>query len=225
MKITSPKLETSHLTPSEEIQVRCKAALDLKDRGDYEGAKEVMRPFWKRIGEKPAIKGLYPSVAAEVLLCAGIVSCWIGSKSQIKEAQDSARDLITESITFYESEGDVLKVAAARVELAYCYWCEGSLDEARVVFRESLQKLTVEGNTRARAILGLAVVEWTATQYHTALQILTDHLSLFNKITNQATKGAYHSQTAIVLRHLAKTEKRDENYRNRLVGAYQSAPC
>ena len=120
MKITSPKLRGQHLTPNEEVQVRCQTALELKDKGDYEGAKDVMRPRWKRLGERPNLNGLYPSVAAEVLLCTGILTCWIGSKGQIKEAQEHARNLITESITYYESEGDVLKVAAARVELAYC---------------------------------------------------------------------------------------------------------
>lgn len=222
MKITSPKLETSHLTPNEEVQVRCQKALELKDKGDYEGAKDVMRPRWKRLGERPDTNGLYPSVAAELLLCTGILTYWIGSKGQIREAQERARDLITESITFYESEGDVLKVAAARVELAYSYWCEGSLDEARVLFRESLQKLTVEGNTRARAILGLAVVEWAATQYATALELLKENGPLFNKITNQATRGSYHSQIAIILRHLAKSDKKDD-YLQTAIGEFEKA--
>ncbi|MGI8918323.1 MAG: helix-turn-helix domain-containing protein [Pyrinomonadaceae bacterium] len=210
MKITSPKTGASHLTPNEEIQVRCRSALELKDKGNYEGAKDVMRPVWKRLGERPNLTGLYPSVAAEVLLSVGILTCWIGSKGQVREAQEHARDLITESITFYESEGDLLKVAAARVELAYCYWCEGSLNEARVLFLEALQKLTVEGNTRARATLGLAIVEWSATQYGSALEILKKNAPLFNRITNQSIKGSYHVQVAIVLRCLAKSEKRDE---------------
>ncbi len=205
MKITSPKTRASHLTPNEEVQVKCRTALELKDKGDYEGAKDMMRPRWKRLGERPDTSGLYPSVAAEFLLCTGILTCWIGNKGQIREAQEHARDLITESITFYESESDVLKVAAARVELAYCYWCEGALDEARVVFRESLQKLTVEGNTRARAILGLAVVEWSAGESSASLDILKENSTLFAKITNQATKGAYHNQIGIALRHIAKT--------------------
>jgi tetratricopeptide (TPR) repeat protein len=222
MKITSPKTRASHLTPNEEVQVRCRTALELKDKGDYEGAKDTMRPRWKRLGERPDTTGLYPSVEAEFLLCTGILTCWIGSKGQIREAQEHARDLITESITFYESEGDVLKVAAARVELAYCYWCEGSLDEARVLFQESLQKLTVEGNTRARAVLGLAVVEWSAAQHGTALELLRGNSFLFNKITNQSTKGSYHSQIAIILRHLAKNEKRDE-YLQTAIGEFENA--
>ncbi len=222
MKITSPKLRGQHLTPNEEVQVRCHTALELKDKGDYEGAKDVMRPVWKRLGERPNLNGFYPSVAAEVLLCTGILTCWIGSKGQVKEAQEYARDLITESITFYESEGDVLRVASARVELAYCYWSEGSLEEARVLFLESLQKLTVEGNTRARAMLGLAVVEWSAGQYGTALEVLKKNAPLFNKITNQATRGSYHSQIGIVLRHLAKNQRRDD-YLQTAIGEFEKA--
>ncbi len=50
------------------------------------------------------------------------------------------------------------------------------------MFRESLQKLTAEGNTRARAMLGLAVVEWSASQFETAFEILKENAALFNKI-------------------------------------------
>ena len=39
-------------------------------------------------------------------------------------------------------------------------------------FASRLQKLTAEGNTRARALLGLAVVEWSASQFETALELL-----------------------------------------------------
>src|SRR6266478_7139589 len=129
MRITSRKLNTAHLSTNEEALVRCQAALELKDKGDYEGARQVMGRFWKRVGNRPETKALHSSVAAEVLLCSGILSSWIGSKEGIKEAQEFAKNLISESIAFFESIGDRKKVTAARVELAYCYWREGALDE------------------------------------------------------------------------------------------------
>jgi hypothetical protein len=55
----------------------------------------------------------------------GILTGWIGSKNQIKEAQETAKNLITESINYFESVGDQKQLAAARVELAYCYWRDG----------------------------------------------------------------------------------------------------
>jgi tetratricopeptide (TPR) repeat protein len=179
----------------------------LKDKGDYEGAREAMGSLWSRVGERPEIGSLYPAVAAEVLLCVGVLTRWVGSKNQVEHAQETAKNLITESITFYESTGDVKKVAAARVELACCYWREGELDEARVTLNAALQKLTTEGNTRARALLRLAIVEWSDSRFQEALRILIENSYLFNKITNHSIKGAYHSQLAMVLRKVAPSEQ------------------
>ena len=91
-----------------------------------------MRPLWKRLGERPNTEGLHPSVAAEVLFCVGILTSLIGSRDEIKEANEWARDLLTESISYYESLQDVLKISAIRAELGYCYWRAGALDEARM---------------------------------------------------------------------------------------------
>jgi tetratricopeptide (TPR) repeat protein len=222
MKISSPKLDTSHLTANAEALLRCQTALELKDKGEYEGAQAVMRPLWTGVGEHPETKELHPEVAVEVLLCVGILTSWIGSQVGIEEAQETAKNLITESITFYQSIGDLKKVAAARAELAYCYWREGALDEARIMFNESLQQLTAEGNSRARVLLRLAILEWSASRYSDAFKILNDNARLFTKITNHAVKGNYHNQLAMVLRNLATSEKRDD-YFQRAIIEYQEA--
>ncbi|MDQ2974731.1 MAG: hypothetical protein M3R69_04860 [Acidobacteriota bacterium] len=222
MKIASPKLHTSHLTANEEALHRCQTALELKDKADYEGAQEAMRPLWMEFGERPEIRGLHPSVAAEVLLCVGILTGWIGSKSQIKDAQEVAKNLITESITYFEAESDVKKIAAARAEIAYCYWRDGELDEARIMLSEALEKLTTEGNTRARALLKLATVELSAARYNDALKLLTDNAPLFEKVTNHATKGDYHNELAIALEEIAASEKRNE-YFQRAINEYKAA--
>jgi tetratricopeptide (TPR) repeat protein len=213
MRITSRKLNTAHLSANEEALVRCQAALELKDKGDYEGARLVMGRFWKRVGYRPETKMLHASVAAEVLLCAGILSSWIGSKEGIKEAQEVAKNLISESIEFFGSTGDRKKIASARAELAYCYWREGALDEARIVFLESLETLTSEGNTRARTVLRLAIVEWSAERFTKALGILTENHALFERIPNHAIKGAYHSQLAMVLRMLMSSENKETDFK------------
>ncbi len=222
MKITSPKLRTSHLTANEEALLRCQTALELKDKGDFDGARKAMSPLWNRVGERPHLGGLYASVAAEVLLCVGILTGWIGSKEGIENAQEVAKNLISESINFHESVGDTKLVAASRAELAYCYWREGALGEARIMFNEALQKLTTPGNTRARALLRLAIVEWSSSRFNEALRILIENAALFNKITNHATRGAYHSQLAMVLRKLAPPEK-PVDYFKRVLKEYEEA--
>src|ERR1044072_7181301 len=148
----SPKLDTSHLTANEKAELKCRTALELKDRGEYQTARDVMFPLWKGIGSRTDVQGLDADVVPRVLLCVGILAGWLGSVSGIKNADDYARDLITESITLYEALGDSRKVAEARAELAVCYWRAGDNDSARIWFSIALERLLTEGNTRANAL-------------------------------------------------------------------------
>lgn len=220
--MASPKLETAHLNANGEALRKCKTALEQKDRGDYAGAQETMRPLWKRVGERPKTTGLDSSVAAEVLFCVGILTSWIGSKNQIRDAQEIAKNLLTESITYFESIRDVTKVAVAQSEIAYCYWREGALNEARSWLDEALEKLTFEGAARARALLKLTTVEWTAGRFREALELLDANESLFRKITNHTIKGGYHTELAIIHRNLATMENRLEYFR-RAINEYREA--
>jgi tetratricopeptide (TPR) repeat protein len=151
----------------------------------------------------------YPSVAAEVLFCAGVLTGWIGSRDEIKEADEAARDLLTESMRLYEALGDPRKVAEVKSELRLCYWRAGELDEARVMVTQALQKLTAPGNTRANALINLSVIEWSASRYNRTLKILTDNAPLFEKIASNTTKGTYHNQRAMILRKLVTPRKQN----------------
>lgn len=222
MKIASPKLETARLNANDEALLRCKTALEQKDRGDYAGAQETMRPLWKRVGERPKTTGLDPSAAAEVLLCVGVLTSWIGSKSQVRDAQELAKNLITQSRTYFESSKDVTKVAVAQSEIAYCYYREGTLNEARSWLHDALDKLTFEGAARARALLKLTTVECSAGRFHEALELLNNNEALFRKITNHTIKGGYHSELAIILRNLATIENRPAYFR-RAINEYKIA--
>ncbi len=181
-----------------------------------------MSPLWQGVGERPNTSGLHRSVAAEVLLCAGVLTGWIGNKIQKKDAQETAKNLIGEAINYFESVRDVKKLAASRVELAYCYWRNGEFNEARIMLREALEKLTTAGDTRAKAILKLTTIEWTSGHFFEALTILNENTALFEKIPNHTTKGAYHSQIAIVMRNLATRENLSE-YFQRAVNEYKQA--
>ena len=219
---TLAQLDTSHLPANARALLLCDRALELKDRGEFDAAREVMRPLWKQLGERPDTEGLNPTTTAEVLLCAGVLTSWIGGQNQIKEADEWARDLLSESMRLFEAETDAKKVAQVRTEIAYCYWRAGSLDEARIWFTEALQKLIIEGNARAYALLGLSVVEWSLSRYDESMKILTDNAKLFHKITSHSLKGFYHNQLAMVLRNVAPSHKREAYYR-RALREYEAA--
>ena len=222
MKLASPKLDTSHLSRDEEALSRCEIALEQKDKANYAGALEIMRPFWGGVGARPDIHGLKPETTAELYLCAGILTGWIGSRNQIKDAQETARNLITESISYYEAHRDIRKVAEARSEIAYCYWRDGQVNEARIMLLDALEGLPPVGLKRARALLKLADVEQSAARPYDALKILTDNTSVFANIQSLATKGSYHNELAMTFEEIAVADNRPD-YLHRALSEYKAA--
>jgi tetratricopeptide (TPR) repeat protein len=223
MRTASPKLDLSHLTPNEQAELRCHTALELKDKGEYDAAREAMFPLWKGIGSRPNTKGLDKDAVPRVLLCAGILTGWLGGPSGIKEADDYARDLITESIRLFEAVGDSRKVAEARAELAQSYWRAGANDEARILLSTALERLTTGGNARANALLILSSVEWAESRYKEVLRILTENAPLFEGITNPTIRGTYHNQLGITLRAIGAASKRRADYFQRAIKHYHIA--
>ena len=222
MKLASPTLDTAHLSRDEEALSRCEIAIEQKDRANVEGALEIMRPLWRGVGTRPDTQGLQPETAADVLLCTGILTGWIGSRSSIKNAQEAARDLITKSITYYEAHKLTRKAAEARSEIAYCYWREGRVSAARIMLLEALERLPPAGIKRARALLKLADVEQSAARNYDALKILIDNASVFANIRHLAVKGSYHNELAMTFEEIAVADRRPD-YFQRAFTEYEAA--
>ena len=201
------QLENPKLSRDQRAELRCELAKALENAGDYEAARQAMSEFWQRIGEQPRLDGLDITTKGEVLLRVGVLTGWIGSNSQIAGAQETAKNLISESISIFEARGYAKKVLEAQVELACCYWREGALDEARVVLKEVFARLTSNNELKAKAVLRSAIVERSALRYADSLRILTDAAPLFEKITNHTVKGSYHNTLAGVLENLGTSEQ------------------
>lgn len=91
------ELDNPNLSVNSRAELCCDIARDFENRGEYEEARKALRDYWRRIGEQPKLEGLEPGVTAEVLLRAGVLTGYVGSKNQIADAQESAKDLITQS--------------------------------------------------------------------------------------------------------------------------------
>ena len=216
------QLENPNLTRNQRAELRCELAKELENTGDYEAARQAISEFWQRIGEQPRLDGLEATTKGEVLLRAGVLTGWIGSQIQIAGAQETAKNLISESISIFEARSYAKKVFEAQVELACCYWREGALDEARVILKEVLARLTSNNELKAKAVLRSAIVEWSALRHADSLKILTDAAPLFEKITNHTIKGSYHNALAGVLEDIGASEQR-EDYLDRAFIEYAAA--
>ena len=199
------------LTRNERARLRCQLAKQLEDAGDYEAAWEAMGELWPHVGERPSLNDLDSATAAEVLLRVGALTAWIGSAKQIQGLQESAKNLISESIAIFDEVGDEKKLAEAQLELAPCYWREGALDEARVVLQEALSKTDErDGDLRANILLRLATIEEVTLRLSDALHLLIEAAPLFHLSSNHNIKGRFHNEFGTVLKNLGAAERRGD---------------
>src|ERR1700752_3287820 len=91
--------------------------------------------------ERPIVEGLDEESKGIVVLRAGVLAGWIGSARLISGAQETAKNLITESIGIFEGLRENSRAAEADIELAYCYSLEGPFHEGRVMLRASFDRL------------------------------------------------------------------------------------
>lgn len=211
------------ISTNERARLRCKLAKQLEETGKYEAAREVMGDLWRGVGHRPVLDDLEQATATEVLLRAGVLTGWIGSSRQMKGAQETAKNLISESITIFETLRDTEKIAEAQMELGFCYWREGAFDESRVIYLEAVGKLIdKESELRTKIAIRQSMVEVSTGRYNDALHILTKANSSLEMNKNDTLKGKFHNQFALVLRRLSTSEQRDD-YIDRALIEYAAA--
>jgi len=188
-----------------EVKVACERARELERAGDYEGARAALTKLWTRIGERPAVDDLPPDTRAEALLRVGALSGWLGSANQIQGAQEFARDLLTESITLFESLGQQDKRAEAMTDLALCYWRSGAQDDGRALFQQALETAQT-AETKLRTFTDASTVEISSGRFLEALALLNAAAAFLAEVSDASIHGSYHFQRAVVYRNLENVD-------------------
>jgi tetratricopeptide (TPR) repeat protein len=200
------------LNSDSEARRACEKACELTRAGDYEGARLALGKLWTRIGERPLVDELSPDTRAEVLLRVGSLCGWLGSAKQIPGAQEFARDLLTESITLFESLGQRDKRAEAMTDLALCYWRSGAQDDGRALFQQALE--TAErAETKLRTLINASTVEISSGRYLNALTLLDKAAAFLAEVSDDASHGRYHGQRGLVYRNLENLDDALIEYR------------
>src|SRR5215213_2837043 len=213
------ELDNPALTADDRALLRAEVAADLIHKGQYEAAREAFGELWRGTGQRPILEGLGERASAEVLLQVGVLSGWLG---MVKGAQEAAKDLTSESAALFEKLGESNRAAAARAEIALCYWREGAYSEARVMLEEAAALIRDDASLKAKTILRFAVVETSAGRYSDALQLLTNSAPLFDEGVSHTLRGSFHNELARVLRRLGAAERR-RDYFDRAIIEYTAA--
>ncbi len=211
------------LSCTERALLRCEYAKRLEESGSYHAAREALGDLWQQIGERPQTEGLDDRAAAELLLRVGVLVGWIGSTRQVEGAQERAKNLISESVRSFEALQERVKAAEALTDLAYCYWREGALDDARVILGTARSHLTEQDTYQmAVTLLRSAIVESTATRYNDSLRILMEAEPFVEASGGDALRGKLHNERATALKNLGAAERR-EDYTDRALVEFAAA--
>jgi tetratricopeptide (TPR) repeat protein len=192
---------------SQRAKLYCQLARQLERAGEYETACEALKEFWPdRVGPV-ALDDLDPETSAELLLRAGMLTGWVGSASQAGGAQERAKNLISRSVELFEQLGETSRVAAARSDLALCYWREGAFDEARLILRDAMDRMGEDDReARAVALIRLGMLEKAAGRYSDSLRIHHETAPSIESIESHAIKGTFHNEFAGLLTRLGIAE-------------------
>ena len=216
------ELDNPSLTANQRGALRCRLASEFIHIGQYESAREALGDLWQGISQRPKVEGLEETIAAEVLLQCGALSGWLGTSKRIEGAQDGAKDLISEAQRIFDAHTLYRRVADAQYELGICYWRAGAFDEARLILHEAAERLgEKDTEQKAKILIRSTLVEISAGRYNDAMRILRDAEDVF-KTANDALKGRWHMQKALILRRLGTAEKRVD-YFDRAIIEYTAA--
>lgn len=186
--------------------VCARAAERHEERGDYARALESLSPFWDGPQSAPDVSGLQPAAGAAVLLRAGSLTAWIGSKRQLEGWQESAKNLLSESAALSESAGDRELWLDARKHLAICYWREGSFAEARMVVHSALAEANGHRKGAVALKLTLALIARSEGQLDEAMSI---HRAIAEEVATlgaDLTWGMFHNGLGLTYKQMGATD-------------------
>ncbi len=222
-QLTALQEQTRGLIPAERAQLCCGLAKQFEKAGEYESACEALTEFWPKREGSPKLDELDEQTKAEVLLRVGALAGWLGGANQTEVSQETAKDLITQSIEIFEELGQSARVAEARGDLALCYWREGSYDEARITLANALSRLGEEDSElKAVLLIRSGIIEERTQQLQEALRFYNEAAPLLEQSEDHALKGAFHNEFGLVFRRLAAPENR-EDYLDKALIEYAAA--
>src|SRR6266446_2553461 len=222
-KVTTLKSTSHDLSLAERAAIACHSAKQLEKAGEYEAAGEALAEFWTDRSAPPKLEGLGEAAKADLLLRVGALAGWLGGAKQTDGSQETAKNLITQSIEMFQALGQSERVAEARGDLALCYWREGSYDEARITLTSALSSVVDDdSNLKTVLLIRAATIEIAANRLSEAFRIFNESAFSVEKSTDHALKGSYHNLFAVLFRRLITEQNRDE-YLDRALIEYTAA--
>jgi len=202
-KITS-QIPSVQLTPTEEVQIVCAVARDQIASGNFDAANLMLRR-WSTEGKWPRMDCLNPYTAADLLFTLGTLLAWVAGSRRVTHGHKHAEIFLSGSIALFEQLGIKTRSVEARIELARCYYRQGTFDIARSMLSDALSDLPQdEPELRSSCLALWAAVERDSGRLIDALTKLREATRV-GAIGDSLTARCYH-ELAITLKDFAMAE-------------------
>lgn len=204
---------------SAQIASVCNVCRSLEDCGEYTDAWELLSESFPQPDDAAFLRDLDEGSGAEIMLRRGVLTGWLGGRSQTDGSQERAKDLISGSIEIFKSLGNHAREAEGYIALAACYHRQSLLDNGRACVQTALglTSLIEEEELKGRACIRLAYIERDAGRLHEALRIHREAKQVIEACSNDALKGMYHNEYALVCRRIAAAENKPELHDQALI--------
>ena len=205
------KDQNRNLTVDARARICCRLAKQFEKAGHYAVACNALSEFWPEHSGPPQTEGLDEPTRARVLLRVGALAGWLGSANQTGGSQETAKNLITQSLEIFDRLRLSEELAEAHADLALCYWREGAFDEARIHLTDTLGRLRdQEKDLKAVVLIRFGMVEVTAGHFNAALRFYETAAPLVGRSNDHALKGAFHNGIGTLLNDIGIAEKRED---------------
>lgn len=198
-------MSTSKTSKGQKVGAMCDRAKELEDSGDYAGAAKAMGEWWQGIGVRPDVDDQLAGKKAAILSRVGALTGWLGSMQQVPDAQEKAKDLISEGADLFKSIDYQQEWAEARSDLAVCYWREGAFDEARDFLYDTMADFqAIDPVIKGKILLRWVNVEISSHHYSNASVALKRAVPLIEEYGNDLLRGKLYFHRALINRRKAE---------------------
>jgi tetratricopeptide (TPR) repeat protein len=126
--------ETTHNLTITDVLHLIEEARNAELCRDIDSLRKILQIVWNDDNCLPTFAEYEPTIRAELLRLYGFFLTSYGWGSQkLKNYQSEGKDLLTNAVEIFQSEGLTDKAAEANVILAFCYWNSGEISECEAI--------------------------------------------------------------------------------------------
>jgi tetratricopeptide (TPR) repeat protein len=192
---TTPKLTTA------EILHLIEEARNAELCRDTQSLRKILQIVWS-VEETPNFNNYDEPIKAELLRLCGVYLSFYGFAQNFKDYQVRGKDLLTNAIEIFEVNKILDKAAEAKINLAFCYWnvgevneCEAILDVVQAEFGENLLHPVY-----LQICINRLLIYFWSQEFAPALRIIEEISAPMQFCADVRLQAMFHNQAGIFYR-------------------------